>query len=90
MKLSKIEKETIILFNEEESLGKVYTYNKKLINKLDKFCEDFPESFSFMREYEDGGKEYIVSKRYISIRKPVYRPDMVKNNLNKGDNENNG
>ena len=35
-KPSLIEKETIILFNEAESEAEIYTYNRKLINRLKK------------------------------------------------------
>ena len=34
MKLSKYERETIILFNEEESYAEVYTYNQEVKKRL--------------------------------------------------------
>lgn len=34
MSLSKLERETIILFNEEETTASVYTHNQKLTAKL--------------------------------------------------------
>ena len=36
--LTKIEKETIITFNEMESDCEVYTFNGKLIRRLDELC----------------------------------------------------
>lgn len=36
-RLTKYEKETIILFNEAEPTANIYTYNKALQNRLAKF-----------------------------------------------------
>ena len=43
MKLTKIEMETIILFNEEESMAEIYTHNVKLQNRFNKFIEKNPK-----------------------------------------------
>ena len=42
MKQSKIEQETIILFNEGEADAEVYTHNVKLKNKLVKMAKKCP------------------------------------------------
>ena len=43
MKLSKYERETIICYNEEETTASVYTHNKKLIQKLKRLSEKYPD-----------------------------------------------
>ena len=42
MNLSLYEQETIINYNEEEATASIYTHNRALIRKLDKF-ESFPK-----------------------------------------------
>ena len=41
MSLSKLERETIILFNEEEPTANIYTHNRRLINKLRRMAKAF-------------------------------------------------
>lgn len=43
MKLSKYEKETIILTNEEDRYYSVYTFNQGLQKRLKNFAERYPE-----------------------------------------------
>ena len=43
MKLSKYEKETIILTNEEDQYYSVYTFNQGLQKRLKNFAERYPE-----------------------------------------------
>ena len=42
MKLSNLEKETIILWNEAEKTASVYTYNPALIRQLSELCRTHP------------------------------------------------
>lgn len=46
-RLTKYEKETIILTNEGDDFWNVFTYNKKLQRKLKKFAEQYPENCRF-------------------------------------------
>lgn len=64
------EKETVINFNEAEKTASVYTCNKRMIAKLDRLCEKFPEQFRLYRKFSDGAREYIVPKKYVSIKAP--------------------
>ena len=41
-KLTKIEKETIILFNEAEDMASIYTYNASLKKRLEAFSRKYP------------------------------------------------
>jgi hypothetical protein len=77
MSISKYEQETSLWYNNAETEAICYTYNKKLMNKLDKYCIEYPKNYKLKREViidgEKVGKEYIFSKQYISIRKPSSR-----------------
>lgn len=42
MNLSLYEQETIINYNEEEATASIYTHNRALIRKLDKFAQEAP------------------------------------------------
>ena len=46
-RLTKIEKETIILFNEEESTASIYTYNAGLRKRLATFSKKHPDHESY-------------------------------------------
>ena len=43
MELTPYEKETILLFNEGEDTASVYTHNTRLIKKLKKLSEKYPD-----------------------------------------------
>ena len=60
MKLSAYERETIILFNETSEPAEVFTYNKKMIRKLDRLAQKFPNEFKLKSDNGDGGMTYIV------------------------------
>lgn len=68
-KVSQIEKETIILFNEEESEAEIYTYNRKLIAKLKKH----PTVAKLIRKDAAGAYTFILPKQRMSIviRNPI-------------------
>ncbi len=68
MKLSNVEKETIILFNEGEREAEVYTHNKKLVGKLKKANEMYPEIFVIKRATEEGSVTCTMDKSRLSIR----------------------
>ena len=70
MKLSAYERETIILFNETSEPAEVFTYNKKMIRKLDRIAQKFPDEFKLKSDYGDGGMTYIVPKNRILISTP--------------------
>ena len=62
MKLTKIEMESIILFNEEESMVEVYTHNVKLQNRFNKFMEKYPDLIS-----KKNGNTFILPKKSLRI-----------------------
>ena len=67
MKQSKIEQETIILFNEGEAGAEVYTHNVKLKNKLVKMAKKSPGLYRLKDKNAYGGVMYIFPKKYLTI-----------------------
>ncbi|MDD3230683.1 MAG: immunoglobulin [Clostridiales bacterium] len=70
MKLSKLEQETIILYNQEETTASVYTHDPKLISKLRRLSEKHPDKVYPERNDHTGAVSYIVPKSCVSIREP--------------------
>lgn len=84
MQLSRLEQETIILFNEEEKTAEVETFNKSLQKKLDGLCDEFPDMFQLVREdTEISAKRYIIPKSNVQIRKPRVISEREKKRLAK-------
>lgn len=67
-RLTKYEKETIILTNEGDDFWNVFTYNKKLQRKLKKFAEQYPENCRFKSQNNEGGMTFEIDKGRLSIR----------------------
>lgn len=68
MRLSKYEKETIILFNEEENIASIYTFNIGLKRKLAEFSRKYPECCTLKCSTEEGSETYLIDKSRLSIR----------------------
>lgn len=72
-RLTKIEKETIILFNEGESMANIYTYNASLKKRLAAFSWKYPELCRLEKPEHLGGVSYLIDKSRLSIRlQPPY------------------
>lgn len=70
MELSRIEQETIVLFNEAEATASVYTHNKKLREKLERMALKYPDKVALERPEQAGAVSYLVPKSCVSIREP--------------------
>jgi len=73
MKLSPEERETIILYNEAEDTASVYTHDPKLIGKLKRLHEKYPDKVYPEKTHQHGSDRYasyIVPKRCVSVREP--------------------
>ena len=70
MSLSKLERETIILFNEKEATAIVYTHNTKLTARLRRMAKKFPDKVYPECHEHPGAVSYIIPKSCISIREP--------------------
>jgi len=72
-KLTKYEKETIILFNEGEDTASIYTYNASLRKRLALFSKKHPDLCRLEKSHEQGGVTYLLNKSRLSIRlQPLY------------------
>ena len=58
MKLSLYEQETIILYNQAEAAAEVYTHDPRLLEKLRRLAEKYPD------------QTFTVPKRCVSVREP--------------------
>ena len=65
MKLTQLEQETIILYNQAESTAEIYTHDPKLLNKLTKMAEKHPDTV-----IQKDGRRFVVLKKCVSIREP--------------------
>lgn len=68
MALTKYERETIILYNEEEMTASVCTHNERLKNKLADFASKSDECC--LTKEGDGYVEYTIPKSWIKINMP--------------------
>ena len=72
MKLTAIEKETIVLFNEQEDTAEIYTHNIKLKNRLLRFIEKRPDLASCKAGTHDSITVTVPkSLLTISVREPI-------------------
>lgn len=67
-RITKYEKETIILFNKAENTANIYTYNTALKNRLLKFSRENPNCAKLITTYPCGAVSYKVDKKRLSIR----------------------
>ena len=68
MKLTKAEKETILLTSEADDTWEVYTFNPGLMKKLAAFSERYPDLCRLKEKYQETGSViYIVEKSRLSI-----------------------
>ena len=78
-KLTKIEKETIILFNEAEDMASIYTYNASLKKRLEAFSRKYPDLCRLEKPECHGGVSYLLHKSRLSIRlQPPYSEERRK------------
>lgn len=79
MKLSKYEKETIVLFNEGEHEASVYTYNADLKRRLAAFAKKHPDLCRLQNSTAEGSVTYLIDKSRVSIRLlPLYSEERRK------------
>lgn len=65
MKLSLYEQETILLYNQAEDTADVYTHDPKLLKKLARLAEKYPDQVR-----RKDAHSFIVPKRCVSVREP--------------------
>lgn len=67
-RLTKYEKETIILFNEGEDKANIYTHNAGLKKRLAAFPKKYPDLCRLEKSNVQGGVSYVLAKSRLSIR----------------------
>ncbi len=68
-KLTKAEKETILLTSEADDTGQIYTFSAPLKNRLRKYAARHPELCRLKTEdVETGSVTYIIRKDRLSLR----------------------
>ena len=67
-RLTKIEKETIVLFNEGEDKANIYTHNAGLKKRLAAFTKKYPDLCRLEKSNVQGGVSYELAKSRLSIR----------------------
>ncbi len=70
MKLSNIEKETIINFNEAARTASVYTHNAALKERLLELCQTHPEQVRQTAANAWGGLTFELPKKWLKITPP--------------------
>ena len=79
MKLSKYEKETIILTNEEDRYYSVYTFNQGLQKRLKNFAEKYPECCYLCNTTKEGSETYMIQKGRLSLNlRPPYEKERIQ------------
>ncbi len=70
MKLSNVEKETVINFNEGERVASVYTHNAALIKQLSELCRTHPEQVRQTAANGWGGVTFELPKKWLKVSPP--------------------
>ena len=70
IKLTKLEKETIIAFNEAENFAKVFTYHEPLKKRLAIIAAKRPNEIQLFRSTPYGSVEYRMPKDWVRINSP--------------------
>lgn len=79
MKLTRYERETIILFNEKEKYASVFTHNTELIERLGNFSKKHPQICWLKDRNQAGGHTYLLKKSALSIRLMAPRSETSRN-----------
>ena len=65
MKLSLVERETILLYNQAEPMAEIYTHDPRLMEKLDLLAKKHPDQITRKDVHN-----FTVPKRCVSVREP--------------------
>lgn len=69
-KLTRIEQETIILYNQEETEAEVYTHDPALIRRLRDLCEKYPDEYRLKGDNGWGGLTFNCPKKRVKVTAP--------------------
>lgn len=68
IKLSKCEKETILRTSKGDEEYSIFTFDKTLQKKLERYAEKYPQLCKLVTSTKEGSKTYVVDKTRVSIR----------------------
>lgn len=75
IQLEPIERETVIVFNDEEEFATIYTSQKPMMTKLDKLCKNNSDTYKLVRE-DEVSKTYECPKELIGFRSPREKKEL--------------
>ena len=83
MALEKSERYTMVGIDEDSKKAQIITFIRADLNKLDKLCKQYPESYQHVSDqFDEGdelvGKEFICDKKLISFRAPTKKKKMTE------------
>lgn len=67
-RITDYEKETIILFNEEENVAYVDTFDKSLIKRFKEYSKKYPDCCRSENKDDFGMQSFVIDKSRLSIR----------------------
>ena len=70
MKLTNIEKETVINFNEAEHTASIYTHNEALKRQLLELSQSHPEQVGQVAPNAWGGLTFDLPKKWLKVSPP--------------------
>lgn len=70
MRLTNVEKETVINFNEAECTASVYTHNEALKRQLLELCQTRPEQVRQTAANGWGGLTFELPKKWLKVSPP--------------------
>ena len=70
-KISNIEKETVVIFNEAERMALIDTYNPKWQSQLAEAADLYPDECQLKREHELGNKAYCLPNSWLKLKLPM-------------------
>ncbi len=71
MELTKLERETVVTFNEAEPTAAVYTHNPPLIRRLKKLAVEKPKECSLAKVSHEGlAYDFTVPKAWVKVSPP--------------------
>lgn len=70
MTLTLQERETIILFNEQDDTAELFTYNRKLIRRLSMLAQQRPGECRQTKDNGHGGLTFVFPKSWTRVNPP--------------------
>lgn len=70
MKLTNVEKETILTFDEAGCMASIYTHNEALKRQLSELCQTHPEQVRQTAANAWGGLTFELPKKWLRVTPP--------------------